>query len=107
MSLIEREQRRAVSEEAKERRYGCARCGRGTLPSGAQSFRVGGNLLNTGLKKVPCTLLLSVAEGRMKKYLPVITDEKQREAHRAQCNGWMFVHADTRICSIVKKHGRN
>lgn len=88
--------------------YGCARCGRGTLPGKRQSFPIGRRgELNTGLKKVPCTLLLSVAEARMKKYLPVITDEKQREQHRRECDGWMFVHADLRVCSIVKKHTNN
>jgi hypothetical protein len=64
-------------------------------------------MLNTGLKKVPCTLLLSTLEAKMRKYLPVLTDSREREQHRIHCSGWMFVHEDVRVCSLVKKHTNN
>ena len=83
-SLIERERRRVASEESKERVYGCARCGRGTIPGGKQAFRVGDKLLSTALRKVPCAI--------------------EDEGHKRECIGTMYVHSDERICAIVKKH---
>ena len=87
VTLLLREQRRAASEEAKERIYGCAHCGRGTIPGRQQAFRVGDKILNTGLRSVPCTIAA--------------------EEHKPACTGRMFVHADLRVCAIVKKHTKN
>lgn len=87
VTLILREQRRTASEEANGRTYGCAVCGRGTIPGRQQAFRVGDKVLNTGLRKSACT----------------IADPD----HKLVCDGSMYVHVDVRVCAIVRKHSRN
>lgn len=85
-TLLLRERARA-SSNPEARVYGCAYCGRGTIPGRLQAFRVGDKVLNTGLRKASCTI-----------------DDAE---HKRECTGTMYVHVDVRVCAIVKKHTRN
>lgn len=106
LSLVDRERKRRIAEEGSQRVYGCAVCGRGTIPGLRADFPISTRAsINTGLKSVPCTLGLAPEEAKLRQ-VPVIEDPVAREAHKKECSGRMFVHKDHRVCEIVRRHAR-